>query len=269
MPYRIKAQTKKASLEPEELIDRYEHLSDWVIAHLKPILAVTAILVLLGAVWGAMAWWGHRSEEQAAGLQTEAVKMYQSALETGKQQRLLAPETKTSYEQAIAGFQHVRDEYPRTTHAAFALYYIGNAHAALEQYDQAIAAYTTWLKEYQTPELVPLVSLRLAYAYWAKGLPQDALAQFDRILKTSDAPNRDQAYFETGRLLEQQGQKDKALETFNKLATDYPSSPWSSEATPRIVALGGTPPGREPKPSQATQGAGDPAKPAPASPASP
>ena len=269
MPYRIKTQAKKAALEPEALIDRYEQLSDWVVAHLKPIAAVTSVLVLLGILWGAMAWWGHRAEEQASRLQAEAFKTYQSALETGKEQRLLAPETKTSYEQAIAGFQRVRDEYPRTTHAAFALYHLGNARAALEQYDQAIAAYTTWLSEYRTVELVALVIQRLAYAYWAKGLPQDALGQFDRILKMPDAPNRDQAYFETGRLFEQQGQKDKALETFNKLATDYPSSPWTSEASPRIVALGGTPPGRESKPPQATQSASDPSKAAPPSPASP
>jgi len=269
VPYRIKTPAKKAVLEPEELIDRYERLSDWVVGHLKPIAVVTAVLVLLSVLWGGMAWWGHRSEEHAARLQAEALKAYQGALETGKQQRFLAPETKTSYEQAIAGFQRVRDEYPRTTHAAFALYYLGNAHAALEQYDQAIAAYTTWIDQYQTVELVPLVIQRLAYAYWSKGLPQDALGQFDRILKMPDAPNRDQAYFETGRLLEQQGQKDKALETFNKVATDFPSSPWTSEAVARIIALGGTPPAREPKPPQATEGASDPSQAAPPSTVSP
>lgn len=269
MPYRIKTQTKKATLEPEALIDRYEQLSDWVVAHLKPIAAVTAVLALMGVLWGVMAWVGHRSEGHAARLQAEAFKTYQSALETGRQQRLVAPETKTGYEQAIAGFQRVRDEYPRTTHAAFALYYLGNAHAALEQYDQAIAAYTTWLDEYQTVELVPLVIQRLAYAYWSKALPQDALGQFDRILKMPDAPNRDQAYFETGRLFEQLGEKDKALGTFNTLATEYPSSPWTSEAVARIIALGGTPPAREPKPPQATEGASDPSQAAPPSPASP
>jgi tetratricopeptide (TPR) repeat protein len=245
VPYRIKTESKRPALEPEALLDRYERVSDWVAEHLKPIAATAAVLAAIGLAWGVTAWMGQRAEDQAARLYATAYKTYQSAIETG-QQRVLPPEARTAHEQAIAGFQDVHDRYPRTAHAAFALYALGNAHAALEQHDQAIAAYDAWLKEYGDPQdLVPLVIQRLGYAYWAKGSLPQALEQFDRVVKMPKAPNRDQAYFESGRLLEQQGQKDKALESYNKLAAEYPSSPWSSEAMPRIVALGGTLPGRE------------------------
>jgi tetratricopeptide (TPR) repeat protein len=245
VPYRIKTESKKPILEPEALLDRYERVSDWVAENLKPIAAAAAVLAAIGLAWGVMAWMGQRAEDQAARLYAAAYKTYQSAIETG-QQRVLPPEARTAYEQAITGFQDVHDRYPRTAHAAFALYTLGNVRAALEQHDQAIAAYDAWLKEYgDAQDLVPLVIQRLGYAYWAKGSFPEAIEQFARVMKMPQAPNRDQAYFETGRLMEQQGQKDKALETYNKLAAEYPSSPWSSEAMPRIVALGGTPPGRE------------------------
>jgi tetratricopeptide (TPR) repeat protein len=245
VPYRIKTESKRPAFEPEALLDRYERVSEWVAANLKPIAATVAVLAAIGLVWGVTAWIGQRSEDQAARLYAAAFKTYRSAIETG-QQRVLPPEARTAYEQAIAGFQDVHDRYPRTAHAAFALYTLGNVRAALEQHDQAIAAYDTWLKEYgDAQDLVPLVIQRLGYAYWAKGSFPEALEQFARVVKMPQAPNRDQAYFETGRLLEQQGQKEKALESYNKLAAEYPSSPWSSEAMPRIVALGGTPPGRE------------------------
>ncbi len=245
MPYRIKTESKRPALEPEALLDRYERVSDWVAANLKPIAATAAVLAAIGLAWGVTAWMGQRAEDQAARLYAAAFKTYQGALEAG-QQRVLPPEAKTAYEQAIVGFQGVHDRYPKTAHAAFALYALGNAHAALEQHDQAISTYDAWLKEYgDAQDLVPLVIQRLGYAYWAKGSLPQALEQFDRVVKMPQAPNRDQAYFETGRLLEQQGQKDKALESYNKLAAEYPSSPWSSEAMPRIVALGGTLPGRE------------------------
>ena len=245
MPYRIKTESKKPILEPEALLDRYERVSEWVEENLKPIAATAAVLAAIGLAWGVTAWMGQRAEDQAARLYAAAFKTYQSAIETG-QQRVLPPEARTAYEQAIAGFQDVHDRYPRTAHAAFALYALGNAHAALEQHDQAISTYNAWLTEYgDAQDLVPLIIQRLGYAYWAKGSLPEALEQFDRVVKMPQAPNRDQAYFETGRLLEQQGQKDKAIESYNTLTAEYPSSPWSSEAMPRIIALGGTPPGRE------------------------
>lgn len=268
MPYRIKTESKKPALEPEALLDRYERVSEWVAANLKPIAATAAVLVAIGLAWGVAAWMGQRAEDQAARLYAAAFKTYQGALESG-QQRVLPPEAKTAYEQAIVGFQGIHDRYPKTAHAAFALYALGNAHAALEQYDQAILAYDAWLKEYgNVKDLVPLVIQRLGYAYWAKGSLPQALEQFDRVAKMPQAPNRDQAYFETGRLLEQQGQKDKALENYNKLAAEYPSSPWSSEAMPRIVALGGTLPGREGAKPQAQAPSAEATKP-PASPQKP
>ncbi|MEO5656962.1 MAG: tetratricopeptide repeat protein [Nitrospiria bacterium] len=245
MPYRIKTPSKRQILEPEALIDRYERLGDWVMDHLQPIGIVGGILIVGAIGWGVFTWVGQRTEESAAILQAEAFKVYQAATDPTRQQRVLAPETITSYEQAIAGFQKVRDAYPNTTQAAIALYQQGNAYAALGRYDEAISTYQHWLKEYRAPEMVPLVGQRLAYAYWAKGSPQDALARFDEVIKMKDAPNRDQAYFETGRILEQQGHKDQALTTYNTLATDYPSSPWGSEAVARIIALGGTPPRSE------------------------
>jgi tetratricopeptide (TPR) repeat protein len=264
VPYRIKTQAKKTILEPEVLIDRYEQFGDWVTEHWKPVVATVGILALAGAIWGLTAWMGYRAEQQAARLYAEAWKTYQTASASGQQQKTVPAEAKAGYEQAIAGFQKVRDQYPRTTHATFALYQLGNAHTALEQYDQAIAAYLAWLKDYDHAELAPWVTQRLAYTYWQKGLPQDALAQFDRVLKMPDAPNRDQSYFETGRILEQQGQKDKALETYNSLAKDFPSSPWSSEAIARIVALGGTPPARETAQPQNPPGAPQVEAPTPA-----
>lgn len=261
MPYRIKTESKRPAFEPEALLDRYERVSDWVAENLKAVAATAAVLAVIGLAWGVTAWVGQRAEDQAARLYAAAFKTYQSAIETG-QQRVLPPEARTAYEKAIAGFQDVHDRYPRTAHAAFALYSLGNVHAALEQHDQAIATYDAWLKEYgDAQDLVPLVIQRLGYTYWAKGSFPQALEQFDRVVKMLQAPNRDQAYFETGRLLEQQGQKDNALESYNKLAVEYPSSPWSSEAMPRIVALGGTPPGREGAKPQAQVPSAEAAKP--------
>ena len=245
MPQPIKTPAKRPMLAPEDFL-RPEGLQHWLIDNLKTVVAVVGVLVLAGAAWGIVEFLQHRAEEQAAGLHAEAMSAYQAALPPERQLRVLSPETKEALERAVAASQKVRDEHPRTRHAALALFHQANAYASLERFDDAIAGYEQWLAAYAEPELTPLVTQRLAYALWAKGKPEEALARFDEVTNMPDALNRDLAYFEKGRVLEQLGKKDQAIEAYTALAKAFSSSLWTSEGTARIVALGGTPPGREP-----------------------
>ena len=249
MPYRIKTQTKQPMLDPEDLLEWYERFGGWVTDHAKPVAAVAGVLVLIGLAWGGTAWMQSRAEAEASRIQAEAFQAYQRAVEAGRHQRTLPQEAESAYQQAITEFQRLIQEHPRTTQAAYARYFMGNAQAALGRHDDAIAAYREFLSRPAAEELVPLVTQRLAYVFWAKGNPEEALGQFERIVAVPDAANRDQAYFEMGQIFEQLGQKDRALETYNKLAIEYASSPWASEAAAKIVALGGTPPGQKTEPS--------------------
>lgn len=248
-------------LTPEDFL-RPEGLQHWLIENLKTVVAIAGVLVLAGAAWGIVEFLQHRAEEQAAGLYAEAMGAYQTALAPERQLRELSPETKETLERAAAAFQKVRDEHPRTRHAALALFHQANAYASLERFDDAIAGYEQWLATYKGHELAPLVTQRLAYALWAKGKPEEALARFDEVANTPDALNRDLAYFEKGRVLEQLGKKDQAIEAYIALAKEFSASPWTSEGNARIVALGGIPPGREPE----EQAAGANAQPHPPGP---
>ncbi len=245
MPQPIKSPAKRPMLDPQDLL-RSEGIQHWLIDNLKMVVTVAGVLVLAGAAWGIVEFVQYRAEEQAAGLYAAAMDTYQGALTPERQLRVLSPETKDALDRAAGEFQKVRDQYPRTRHAALALFHQANAYAALERFDDAISGYEMWLKTYTQRELVPLVTQRLAYALWSKGKSDDAIRRFDEVIAIPDAPNRDLAYFEKGRVLEQTGQKEKALEVYTTLSKEFSSSPWSSEGNARIVALGGTPPGREP-----------------------
>jgi tetratricopeptide (TPR) repeat protein len=248
-------------LAPEDFL-RPEGLQHWLIENLKTVVAVAGVLVLAGAAWGIVEFLQHRAEEQAAGLYADAMSEYQTALAPERQLRTLSPETKEALERAAGAFQKVFDEHPRTRHAALALFHQANAYAALERFDDAIGGYERWLSVYKGHELASLVTQRLAYALWAQGKPEEALVRFDEVANTPDALNRDLAYFEKGRVLEALGKKDQAIEAYTVLAKEFGSSPWTSEGNARIIALGGTPPGREPD----EQTAGSSAQTQPASP---
>jgi predicted negative regulator of RcsB-dependent stress response len=231
-------------LDAGELI-RYDRVQHWFRENLRTVVTVVGILALAGAAWGILTFVQQRAEERAAALYVVAFTTYQEALTPERQLRVLAPDTKEIVERAIKEFQAVREQYPRTAHGALALFHQANALATIERYNDAVSAYHTWLSTYQRRDLLPLVTQRLAYTLWAKGDTQDALSRFESVVNMPDAPNRDAAFFETGRLLEQLGQKDKALEAYTTLAKEFGASPWSSEGNARIVSLGGTPPGAE------------------------
>ncbi len=273
MPQPIKAPAKHPILEPDNLL-RSEELRFWFAEHLKTVVAVAGVVVLAGAAWGIVQVVQQRAERQAAGLYAEAMSSYQQALAPDRQLRVLSPETKEAIDRAAAAFEKVHHDYPRTRHAALALFLQANAYAALDRFDDAIARYDTWRTLYADHVLAPLVVQRLAYALWAGGKPEDALARFNDVIAMPDAPNRDLAYFEKGRLLEQLERKDQALEAYTALAKAFASSPWSSEGNARITALGGTPPGQQADQPVAGSGAptqlpsppGDAQPPAPVSP---
>lgn len=253
MPRPIKILAKRPALQPEELLQQSERMREWLLANLRTVVAVAGVILLAGAAWGIVAWFEHRAERRAAELYDAAMNTYQDALAPERQFRALSPETKEMFERAAGEFQKVRDEYPRTTHAAIALFHQANAYATIGRFDDAITAYQTWLTAYRQPDLRPLVLQRLAYVYWAKGMGPEAVARFEEITKTSGASNRDMAFFEMGRLFEQLGEKDKALEAYSTLAREFPASPWASEGNARIVALGGTPPAPAATTSEARQ----------------
>lgn len=244
MPQPIKSPVKRPMLEPQDFL-RPEGIQHWLMDNLKTVVTVASVLVLAAAAWGIVELVQHRAEQQAADLYAAAMETYEGALAPDRQLRVLSPETKEALDRAAGEFQKIRDEHPRTRHAALALFHQANAYAALERWDDAIAGYETWLATYTQRDLVPLVTQRLAYALWAQGKTEDAVRRFDEVIARPDAPNRDLAYFEKARVLEQMGQKDRALEVYTTLSKEFGSSPWSSEGNARIVALGGTPPSRE------------------------
>lgn len=245
MPQPIKTPAKRPMLEPENLLRSSEGLHLWFVENLKTVVAVAGVAVLAGAAWGIVEFFQHRAENQAASLYAEAMNTYQQTLAPERQLRVLSPETKEALDRSAIAFQKVREDYPRTRHAALALFHQANAYAALDRFDDAITAYETWRAAYPHHALAPLVIQRLAYVLWASGKPEEALARFNDVMAIPDAPNRDLAAFEKGRLLEQMGQKDQALEAYTALTKEFSSSPWSSEGNARIIALGGTPPGQE------------------------
>ncbi|MCG6880501.1 MAG: tol-pal system protein YbgF, partial [Deltaproteobacteria bacterium] len=69
------------------------------------------------------------------------------------------------YEESIAGFKTFLKEYPKSKLADNAAFWIGESHMALKQYEQAILAFQKVIKQYPRGNKVPNALLRQALAF--------------------------------------------------------------------------------------------------------
>lgn len=73
---------------------------------------------------------------------------------------------KERYDEAILGFKNFLEQYPKSTLADNAAFWIGESHMALKQYEQAILAFQKVIKTYPGGNKVPNALLRQALAFY-------------------------------------------------------------------------------------------------------
>ena len=213
--------------------------------HRKAILIGMALVLVAGIILGTAFWLEHRHQSQALSLEGKAQQLYMD-------RSLKDPEqSKEHVKEAAKVYKKVVEQYPGTVSAQIALYQLGNSLYEAHDYKGAIKAYTKFLQDFGSNDILNgLVSQRLGYAYLVEGEGTQAQEAFSDVLKIPDALNKDQALIELGKLAEANATTEKALDYYQRLVKQFPTSPFASEASVRIKTL---------KPEEATA----PQKPSP------
>ncbi|PLX28921.1 MAG: hypothetical protein C0600_09175 [Ignavibacteria bacterium] len=104
---------------------------------------------------------------------------------------------------------------------------------------EAAALARSMTEEFAATDLVDLAWLKLAQLQAESGAAGDAASTYAGFLEQrSESFLRDRALFHFAKLQEEAlQQQSAALETYQKLLTDYPNSPFAPQARERIVAL--------------------------------
>jgi predicted negative regulator of RcsB-dependent stress response len=242
MPYKIRT-VKKGYKEPidalkeSRLVDTYSRY--------RGVLFGIVGLALFGAVAGLIFWqMSVRSERQGWALEAEASRLYRENPElTAVMEKKEIKDKDEHFKKALELYQKIVLEYPRTTAAPVAQFYIGNTQFELKNSDGAIEAYKTFLGNYAgKSELTPLVQTKLAYVYQQAGKEDEALKLFQTVMANDKAPNQDQAYYEVGRIYEAKGVKNEAIAAYEKASEQFKNSPWATEAQTRLALLKPPPP---------------------------
>ena len=254
MGFRIKSNVPSTgSMDEAELLDRKDQFLLFVEENRSLVLGGVFLVVIAAVVGGVFMWLDHQKNQEAWVLEGQAQALYVER--PGEE-----PEkAKENLEKASAIYKDILEQYPRTTSAQSAQYFLGNVLMEQEDAQGAIDAYTDFLGQYGRNEVLQgLVRQRLGYAYLVKGEQDKALEEFSNVLSIPGSLNKDQVLFELAKMDESQDAMDKALAQYKNLLEQFPNSPYASEATLRVQALSPEEKVSEtPKDENATEGDSD------------
>lgn len=118
-----------------------------------------------------------------------------------------------------------------------AVFYLGNCYFNLADYENAVKEYNFFLDNFSRETgILPVVYQKLASAYFKTGQNDKALETLGRLSEVNNGIFRDTALILEARYYETAGEKDRALEKYRTLFTEYPYSPWSAEANAKVAA---------------------------------
>lgn len=230
---------KKATLEIDEILTSRSRVFRYLSENTKTVLiasSVIGVLLISYILWGT---YSRQRNQRAGDAFYSAIKVYEAKVDIFG----TSPDTfKTSddkYRAVVEKFTELSKRYKRSSVGPISSLYLANAHYNLKEYDKAIELYSQLLTgEVKDTNLHGNISafklnpgiLRdsalygLAYSYEQKGETKKAIDSLNFLASAKEGHLGEAALAALGRLYEKENDKAKALETYQKIISDFPES---------------------------------------------
>jgi tetratricopeptide (TPR) repeat protein len=185
------------------------------------IIAVVSIAGFFG--WG---YEKNKKEEKAAVLYHQAYSVYQ-----GWQQG------DNTINESLKLFQSLAEDYAGTGSGMLGLFYVGNCHYEMGEFDDAIDAYERFLERVPVETQLALLAYdSLGYCYEAKKDYAKAIEYFQKTI--SPAPGLGESgYLNVARCYEIQDDTKNSLQLYEKFLAEFPESERAQEVREKIKKL--------------------------------
>ncbi len=234
MTFKIKTVEKTSIPDQRQMMESMARMRHDMATRAKMLWAIGGTVVLAAAVIVGIYYMDVHAEQVAQDQLQEATQLYMNRPLSDTDAEL------SHVRQAVELFRSIVSEYPDSASAPLAMHLLANGLSVLGDHEGAITAYQRFLETYSSPGgLSSLVRQRLAYAYIEQGDLPRAERAFEEILTIDKAPNKDLALLELASLGEQQNQSDAAMARYQELLKGYPYSIYFSEASAKVLILGG------------------------------
>jgi tol-pal system protein YbgF len=96
-----------------------------------------------------------------------------------------------NFDLALAGFQHYLVQFPNTSQASSAQYWVGQCYYAKKDFTKAIDSFNLFIKTYPKSDKVPGAKLKIGYSYLSEHNKAKARVWLNKVIK--EYPNTDEA----------------------------------------------------------------------------
>ena len=205
-------------------------------------IAVAAIVIVGAALLGYVAW-RDRIDSRAEAMLADAVNVSETRVGAP-----VAPGTpgagpsfpteRVRAEAALAKFKATAEAYPDTDTGIFARYRVGALQIALGNETEAIAAYQQVIDRAGDRVYGQMARLGLAEAQAKSGQFDAAINTYKELAQLKDGPIPiDGVLMQLGLTYRDAGKSQDAQQTFNRIVTEFPDSPFAADAKKEIDNL--------------------------------
>ena len=223
---------KKKLKEPDEFISFTDHAFRFISRHYKRIITGVVILGVFLAAFFLFQKWEEKKEAEAYLPFSAALELYQML---NSPYREGSP---TDYKSLMEKFDEVITKFPRTSSGKLSLLYKGNLHLKLEEFDEAIKTYETFLQKAGKEKFYRLLAMEgLGYAHEGKKEYEKAVEAYERMLEMGEGLQVANAYLSKGRCYEKLGKKKEALESYKTFLNLAPKAMMANLVSEKISQL--------------------------------
>jgi tetratricopeptide (TPR) repeat protein len=214
--------------DPDEFISFWTKLFDFITAHKVQVSCALGAFLILLIIGAATLYFLRQSENKAFSLLQDGIAKYQTILKTEGPDK--------AYKGAEKDFQQIIKNYSQRQGGILARLYYADMCYAAKDYDKAITLYNPLLAELnEEPFLKNLVLNGLGYCYEAKKDYKRAAGYFEMVATAQGYPMKDEALFNLGEMYAAIGNKEKSINAFKKILSDYPESIYTEIVKEKIA----------------------------------
>lgn len=227
----------RKDMKRNELAEALERSRSFVETNAR-ILVIAAVAVAVAALLAAGVWWWLAYQDAQAGdALAEALEVYRAPVgpdaAPAEEGGLTFPDAAARRARAGELFGEVRSGYRFADAADVAGVYLGQIAAEEGDLERARELWGDFVDEHDDHLLAGQVQVNLIHLERQEGRGEQALAELQAMLDAAPDERRlpgDVALYEMARTLEELGRDDEARATWQRLAEEYPASPYAAEA---------------------------------------
>jgi len=239
-----KLSTRKELRQPDALQRAGLEAREWIQQRRRAVIIGVAAVILIALGAALASYLSDRGEDRAAKDLGAALKILDRPVAENAQADA-TPGNEAPFrsqgekdQSAVKSLSDFRSQHPGTRGAVTAALPLADALYRLGDYDQALVAYSEFLKKAREDDPLRAAALEgEGYTYEAKGQLDQALSSFDQLSKMKSEFLAGMGTFHRGRILALQGKKDEAAKVFAELVAAHPSSAAARMAQERIAVL--------------------------------